>query len=66
VRDILFFFLPNSNANFNIDHWYILFFLFSWLVSYFSFPTIIKISNDKNLVATPTDRSSHIKKLIQA
>ncbi len=60
--DILSFLPLNSNIKINTDYWYLLFFVFSWLISYFSFPTIIKISNDKNLVATPTDRSSHHKK----
>ncbi|MBY0486484.1 MAG: polysaccharide biosynthesis/export family protein [Flavobacteriaceae bacterium] len=44
------------------EYWYLAFFIISWIISYISFPVIIKISNEKNLLATPTERSSHIKK----
>lgn len=40
----------------------ILFFLLSLLISFFSFPVIISISNDKNLVASPIERSVHLIK----
>jgi UDP-GlcNAc:undecaprenyl-phosphate GlcNAc-1-phosphate transferase len=37
-------------------------FVISWLISYVSFPVIIDISNEKDLLATFSERSSHIKK----
>lgn len=48
-----------SNSN---DYWYILFFLIAWVISYVSFPVIITISNEKDLLASPCERSSHTKK----
>jgi UDP-GlcNAc:undecaprenyl-phosphate GlcNAc-1-phosphate transferase len=44
------------------EYWLIFFFIVSWFISYISFPVIINISNEKNLVATPSERSSHIIK----
>lgn len=44
------------------EYWYLFFFIIAWLISYISFPVIINISNEKNLLATPSERSSHIKK----
>lgn len=46
----------------SINSWYFFFFIIAWAISYFSFPVIINISNVKELFATPTDRSSHLKK----
>lgn len=45
-----------------LEYWYSLFFIIAWLFSYVSFPVIINISNEKNLLATPSERSSHVKK----
>lgn len=41
----------------------ILGFAFSFLISYLSIPTIIKISRKKNLMDEPGNRSSHIRKI---
>jgi len=38
-------------------------FLFSFLITYFSVPTIIKISRRKNLMDEPGVRSSHLRKI---
>lgn len=38
-------------------------FLFSFLISFFSVPTIVKISRRKNLMDEPGVRSSHIRKI---
>ncbi|WP_326981223.1 MraY family glycosyltransferase [Chryseobacterium sp. MYb264] len=38
-------------------------FLFSFLISFFSIPTIVKISRRKNLMDEPGIRSSHIRKI---
>jgi UDP-N-acetylmuramyl pentapeptide phosphotransferase/UDP-N-acetylglucosamine-1-phosphate transferase/protein involved in polysaccharide export with SLBB domain len=43
------------------EYWYALFFVIAWLLSYVSFPEIINISNEKKLLATPSDRCSHTK-----
>lgn len=48
---------------FSASSWYLFFFLFAWSISYFSFPVIIQISNEKGLLATPSERSSHIKQV---
>ena len=41
----------------------ILGFLFSFLITYFSIPVIIKISRIKNLMDEPGERSSHLRKI---
>ncbi|MCL6461285.1 MAG: polysaccharide biosynthesis/export family protein [Flavobacterium micromati] len=46
----------------SINNMYFLFFIIAWAISYVSFPVIINISNAKGLMATPSERSSHIKK----
>ena len=38
-------------------------FLFSFLITFFSIPTIIKISRRKNLMDEPSVRSSHMRKI---
>ena len=38
-------------------------FLFSFLITFFSIPSIIKISRRKNLLDEPGDRSSHLRKI---
>ena len=38
-------------------------FLFSFAITYFSIPTIIKISRRKNLMDEPSTRSSHLRKI---
>ncbi len=38
-------------------------FLFSFLITFFSIPTIIKISRKKNLMDEPVARSSHLRKI---
>jgi UDP-GlcNAc:undecaprenyl-phosphate GlcNAc-1-phosphate transferase len=60
VRDIPEFFYITSF--FSTYSWYFFFFIISWAISYVSFPVIINISNVKGLLATPSDRSSHLKK----
>jgi UDP-N-acetylmuramyl pentapeptide phosphotransferase/UDP-N-acetylglucosamine-1-phosphate transferase/protein involved in polysaccharide export with SLBB domain len=55
-----FFFLTSF---FSDDSWYLFFFIFAWTVSYVSFPVIINISNEKGLLATPSERSSHVIKI---
>ncbi len=44
------------------DSWYLFFFILAWAITYVSFPVIINISNAKGLLATPSDRSSHLIK----
>lgn len=51
-----------TTSFFSAHSWYIFFFIISWAISYVSFPVIINISNAKGLLATPSERSSHIKK----
>ena len=51
-----------NTLSISLDYWVLLFFIVSWLISYSSFPVIINISNEKNLMAKLTDRSSHVKK----
>lgn len=45
----------------SLDYWVVLFFMVSWLISYTSYPVIISISNEKDLMAKLSDRSSHLK-----
>jgi len=45
-----------------VDSCYLFCFIIAWAISYVSFPVIINISNAKGLLATPSDRSSHVKK----
>jgi UDP-N-acetylmuramyl pentapeptide phosphotransferase/UDP-N-acetylglucosamine-1-phosphate transferase/protein involved in polysaccharide export with SLBB domain len=60
VKNIVDHFLNSSQIQ--QEYWFIFFFILSWFISYISFPVIINISNEKNLVAIASERSSHIIK----
>jgi UDP-GlcNAc:undecaprenyl-phosphate GlcNAc-1-phosphate transferase len=51
-----------STIYFSLNYLCPIFFIISWLISYVSFPVIINISNEKDLLANLSDRSSHVKK----
>ncbi len=51
-----------TNYDISLLPWLLFFFIISWIISYTSFPVIINISNEKDLMAKISDRSSHIKK----
>lgn len=55
-----------DSIDFGIPFFYVrllLGFLLSFLISYFSIPSILKISHEKNLMAEPGERSSHLRKI---
>lgn len=49
-------------SNLGTEFWILSIFVFSLLGTYSVFPTIIFLSHKKNLMATPVERSSHVKK----
>jgi UDP-N-acetylmuramyl pentapeptide phosphotransferase/UDP-N-acetylglucosamine-1-phosphate transferase/protein involved in polysaccharide export with SLBB domain len=51
-----------TNYDIPLLYWLLFFFIISWIISYTSLPVIINISNEKDLMAKISDRSSHIKK----